>query len=341
MIIDNTRQRAAVLILLLGLGIAIALAPYATGLIGGVVLYVVFSPVNEWLQRRLRPSLAAALITVVALVVIVGPGISFATIILGQAQELASGITNNALLERLQRLRVGPYQVGPQIAALGKQVVTWLGSSAFGFLGTATRMVLNLVIALFVLYALAVRPNQVWEAVRGYIPFSAANAEKLRVRFRDVTTSTLIGTGLTAAIQGVLVALGFWVAGLSNALFWGVVTAVFAILPVLGSGMVWAPGALALGLGGRWGAATALALWGALVVANVDNVIRPAVFRRWAQIHPLVTLVGAVAGVSYFGILGLLIGPLAVSYFFELSRMYREEYLESGHSQPADLPRSA
>jgi len=68
-------------------------------------------------------------------------------------------------------------------------------------------------------------------------------------------------------------------------------------------------------------------VWGAIVVGNVDYVIRPMVFRRWANIHPLVTLIGALAGVPYFGILGLLIGPLALSYFFELIRMYREEYL--------------
>jgi predicted PurR-regulated permease PerM len=64
------------------------------------------------------------------------------------------------------------------------------------------------------------------------------------------------------------------------------------------------------------------------VVGNVDNVIRPIVFRRWAKIHPFITIIGAFAGIQYFGLLGLLIGPLAISYFFELIRMYRAEYLE-------------
>jgi len=95
----------------------------------------------------------------------------------------------------------------------------------------------------------------------------------------------------------------------------------------VGSGLVWGPGVLALVAGGRWGAAFGLALWGLFAVGSVDYIIRPVVFRRWAQIHPIVTLVGALAGVPYFGILGLLIGPLALSYFFELIRMYREEYL--------------
>jgi predicted PurR-regulated permease PerM len=70
-------------------------------------------------------------------------------------------------------------------------------------------------------------------------------------------------------------------------------------------------------------------------VGNIDNVIRPIVFRRWAQIHPFITIIGAFAGIQYFGLLGLLIGPLAISYFFELIRMYREENLEE---EAATLP---
>jgi predicted PurR-regulated permease PerM len=75
-----------------------------------------------------------------------------------------------------------------------------------------------------------------------------------------------------------------------------------------------------------------LALWGILVVGNVDNIIRPAVFRRWAKIHPFITIIGAFAGINYFGLLGLIIGPLAISYFFELIRMYREEYLQDEYA---------
>jgi predicted PurR-regulated permease PerM len=171
--------------------------------------------------------------------------------------------------------------------------------------------------------------------VRPFIPFSAHNADILRKRFGDVTISTLIGTGLTASIQGLFVGMAFWITGIPNALFWGVVTVIVAILPVVGSALVWGPGVLHLALEGRYGFAIALALWGVIVVGNIDNVIRPIVFRRWAQIHPFITIIGAFAGIQYFGLLGLLIGPLAISYFFELIRMYREENLEE---ETATLP---
>src|SRR6266550_4293141 len=206
-LIDTNHQRAALFVLLLGVALVIALTPYATGLIGIPVLYAVFTPVHEWLSLRVRPKIAASLVVALALFLIVVPGVSFAGLIVGQAQEIAGGVIRNPLLGRLRELKLGGMDLGPRLADLGAQVVGWIGSSAFGLVGTATRVVLNLT-----------------------IPFSAKNTEKLRQRFRDVTTSTIIGTGVTAAIQGTLVGLGFWLTGLPNAVFWGVVTMVFAIL---------------------------------------------------------------------------------------------------------------
>jgi len=326
-LLDTRRERAAILLVVLGIGIIVALTPYATGLMGIPVLFVIFQPVHAWLSRYARPRLAASLVVALVLFLIVVPGIGFAGMVVSQAQDIAGGVMQGPILGRLSQLHVGEINLGPRLAELGSKIVSYIGSTAFGLLGTATRLALNLTISLFGLFYLFVRPAGTWEAIQPYIPFSAANTEKLRVRFGDVTVSTVIGTGLTAAIQGALVGLGFWAAGLANAPFWGVVTMVFAILPVVGSGLVWGPGAITLALDNRWGAGIALAVWGLVVVGNADFVIRPMVFRRWAHIHPLITLVGALGGAPYLGILGLLIGPLAVSYFFELIKMYREEYL--------------
>jgi predicted PurR-regulated permease PerM len=327
--LDTKRQRAALFIAVLGIGLAYALWPFSTGLIGGLVLYVVFAPVYRRLVRLgLKPGIAAGLVVLFALVAVVGPGISFIGLVANEAQSMATGVIQSPLLARVRELRLGPYDIGAQIESLGSQVVSWLGSSALSVVGTATRLGIQLTIAFFGLFYLLVAPSGAWYSLRPFIPFSAKNAEVLRMRFRDVTFSTLVGTGLTAAVQGLLVGIAFWATGLSNALFWGVVTIIVAILPVVGSGLVWGPGAAALALEGRYGWAIALAIWGIVVVGNVDNVIRPYVYRRWARIHPFITVIGAFAGISWFGLLGLLIGPLAISYFFELIRMYRDEYLE-------------
>jgi predicted PurR-regulated permease PerM len=326
-LLDTKHQRAAVLILLLGAALVVALAPFATGLIGIPVLYIIFAPVYRQLEPRIGPTLAAAVTVGLALVIILLVFAVLTLVFVNQAPQIASGILESPLRSRLNDVRIGSYQLGPQLAAMSERIISWMGTGAIGLIGTATRLTLNLIISLFGLYYLLVSAGKVWAVVEPYIPFSNENSEQLKTRFKLVTISTLIGTGLTALIQGVLVALAFLAVGLPNALFWGIVTVILSILPIVGSGLIWLPGALVLFIQDRVVAGVLLAIWGLVVVANVDNVIRPIVFRRYAQIHPLVTLVGAFAGIRYFGLLGLMVGPLALSYFFELIRMYREEYL--------------
>jgi predicted PurR-regulated permease PerM len=325
---ETNHERAALLVLLLGVALVIALFPFVTGLVGIPVMYVVFAPVHGRLRRHLGPHLAASLVVALVIFVIVVPGVSFAGLVVNEAQQIAGGVFQNPLLGRLSELRVGTVDVGAQLADLGGKIVSWIGSSAFGLIGTATRLALNLTISLFGLFYLLLRPRETWTTVQPYIPFSPENTETLRTRFGDVTTSTIIGHGLTAAIQGLLVGLAFWVIGLPDGVFWGVATVVFGMLPVVGTGLVWGPAAIILFLDHRYPAAVGLGLFGALMVGNVDIVLRPWVYRRWGHIHPLVTIVGALAGLPYFGLLGLLIGPLGLSYFFELLKMYREEYIK-------------
>jgi predicted PurR-regulated permease PerM len=326
--LDSRQQRAAWLILALGIGLAIAFWPFTTGLVGAPVLYIVFAPLHRWLCRWLPARFAAGITLVVALLVIVVPGGAVVGLLAGEAQDLTRGAIQSPLLARLRELNIAGYDIGTQLEELGARVASIVGSALLELVGTATRLLLQLTVAFFGLYFLLVSAADVWQTLAPFIPFSAANAEALRRRFKDVTTSTLIGTGLNAFAQGVLLAIGFSVVGLPNAAFWGVVTMIASILPIVGSGLIWVPGVAALALEHRYGWAVALTVWGLLVVGQVDNVIRPWVFRRYASIHPFVTVIGAMAGIRYFGLLGLLIGPLAVSYFFELIRMYRQEYLE-------------
>lgn len=326
---DTNHQRAAWLVAILGVGIFIALVPYASGLLGAPILFVIFGGLHQWLVPKVRNrSLASVLVIVIAIVLIVIPLTWMVSLLVGQAQSAVQGVINSPELERLSTLRIAGYGIGPELKAAGTKAVTFLGSGAISFLGTATRLVLNLLFTFFGLYYLLMDPNGAWRGLRPYIPFSDENVAILQERFVAVTKSTIIGTGFSSLTQGIMVAVAFQVTGLGNALFWGVVTVIFSILPVVGGGMIWGPAAIVLYTAGRPGAAIGMLLYGALLVGNVDNLVRPVISNRYAQIHPLITLVGAIAGVSYIGLLGLLVGPLALSYFFELLTMYRREYLQ-------------
>ncbi|MGE3614627.1 MAG: AI-2E family transporter [Gemmatimonadales bacterium] len=327
---DSRHQRAAIVLALLGIGLAVALVPYATGLVAVPVLYVITGPVHRRLAKVLPARIAAGLVVTLTILIIVIPGFSTVSLIVGQAQDMAEAVLQGPVLARIQGLKFGPFDVGTEIARLGQNIVRWLGTNAFELLGTVTRLSINVLLALFGLYYLLINPEKAWEGVRPYIPFSAANTDRLRERFVAIAVSTVIGTGLTAVAQGVAMTLGFTFVGLDNPIFWGVVTIVFAVLPVVGSGMIWVPAVLVLVVDARPGAAAFLVGWSLATTGLIDYIFRPLVFNRFAQVHPLVTLVGAIAGVSYFGLLGLLIGPLAISYFFEILRMYRDEFVPAG-----------
>lgn len=327
-VFDTKHQRAAWLVAILGIIIVVSLYPYASGLLGAPVLYVAVVRLHERLVRLIRiRSLSSIIIIVLVLVGLVLPMVWLVTLLVGQAQGAARAILASPLLARVGALRIGTFDVGPQLKQAGSEAVSFLAGSAFSLVGTATRLTINLLLTMFGLYYLLQDPGAAWRGLRPYIPFSDANVVILGDRFTAVTNATIIGTGVSALVQGTLMWLAFVVFGLSNAVFWGAVVVMFSLLPVVGSGMVWVPAALVLFSNGRPGAGVGMLIWGIIMGAGVDYLIRPYVSNRYAQIHPLITLAGAIAGVSYLGILGLLIGPLALSYFFELLDMYRKEYL--------------
>ncbi|HEU0300301.1 MAG TPA: AI-2E family transporter [Longimicrobium sp.] len=322
--LQTRRQRAAALVAALGIAIAIALTPFATGLLGAVVLAVICAPVHRRLARRIPPRLSAILVLTVALVLVLMPLAVVAGVVVKEAPGAAEALRANA--GRISTLQVGGVDVGGQLASAAGTAVGWLSQQAFAFFGSAARGTLSLVIAFFGLYYLLLYPAEVWRAVREFLPFSDTGAEVLRERFHRVTQATLLGALFTGLIQGSLVGFGFWMLGLPSPAFWAVITGIVSVLPMLGSSLVWFPGVVVLAMGERWGAALTLAVIG-VIAANADNVVRLIVYKKVSDIHPMVTLVGAFAGLKYFGLLGVLLGPLAIAYFFELIKIYRSEFI--------------
>jgi predicted PurR-regulated permease PerM len=246
-----------------------------------------------------------------------------------QASGVLRGMPASPVFERLAQLRIGSIDVGAQIMAASGTMLSWVSQQAFIVFGGLARTIINLVIAFFGLYYLLVARPGTWERVRGYLPFSPENSDLLLARFHNVTEATLLGIALTALLQGSLIGVTFRLLGLPNALFWGILTGLVSVLPVLGSAIVWLPGVLVLAFSGRFGAAIGLALVGGVVASNLDNLVRLVVFKRVSDIHPMITLVGAFAGVKYMGLIGVLLGPLAITYFFELLRVYQNEHGQS------------
>ena len=327
---DSRRERAQVLLAVLGLTIAFAVVPLVAGLLGALVLYVATVPIHRRISAYI-PTRAAAIVVVVATAALIFlPAAWLLAVAIERAPDVLRQLRESPGLARLASIRVGNVDIGTQLVEAGGTLVSWGSTQALRIIGGAMRGTLNAVVALFGLYFLLCASPHAWRRVAGYLPFSDRGIAVLANRFREVTEATLLGTALTAALQGLIVALGFAVTGLGDPWFWGALTAVVSVLPVLGSALVWLPGVLALAVEGRYGSAIALTAIGALVASNIDNVMRPLVNRRVSNLHPMTTLVGAFAGVGVLGIPGILLGPLAITYFFEVAALYRHEYSNTG-----------
>lgn len=334
----SSRQRAAVLVLLSAILVAILVHPFLSGLLGALVMTVVAAPLYHRMRVRRHPRIAAVLVVVGAVVLVVAPGAMLLLIALDQLPDAVRWVEQSGLRDRVAALTIGDAHVGGRIAEAGDAALSWLSRQMLNVAGGVITASINLVIAVFGLYYLLLSGDTLWQRVRGSLPFSSASAERLRERFRGVTHATILGTLSIAALQGTVAGLAFWLVGLPHPLVWGVLTAFGAVVPVIGSGLVWIPATLLLIAMQRYGAAVALGAIGAIVVANVDNVVRPLVYRRVSRIHPMITLVGAFAGIRYFGPLGVLFGPLGLAYFFEVLALYRREY---GAVSPASDGRRA
>jgi predicted PurR-regulated permease PerM len=307
--------------------IAVAVMPFLLGLLGAPILLVMFGPMYRALARHTRPSVAAGVVVAAAVLSVFVPAVAISVLVLAELPSVLAGPGTEQFIAALAAMRVGPFDIGTELASMGGEATAWLSRQAFAVIGGVTFVAINLLIAFFGLYFLLVAPADIWREVGRFLPFSRETIERLRARFYDATHATIIGIGLTALLQGAVVAAAFAIVGLGHPLLWGTVTGVVSVLPVFGSALVWLPGSLVLAVNGRYGAATVLAILGAVVASNIDNVVRPMVFRRISRIHPLITVVGAFAGMRYFGLLGVLLGPLTLLYFIELVRAFEHEHL--------------
>lgn len=325
----NHRTRAAVLILALGLGILLAIVPFLMGLLGAPILTVLFDPVYQRFTRRMRPRLAATFVLLIAVIVVVLPVSLLAALLIGEAPTAFSGPRVDRVLAQVADLHVGGMALGAEIAKASGELFTWGSRQVVGLVGSITRLTINLFIAFLGFFYLMVSGSKPWQQVMRYVPFSESTIAQLTGRFASVTRATLLDIGLTALLQGTIVGTAFAITGLGQPVLWGTITGMVSVLPILGSAIVWLPGVAVLLLERQVPQALLLAGIGAIIASNIDNLVRPVVFKTVSNIHPVATLVGAFAGLEYFGILGVLIGPLAMAYFFELVRAFEREYSDA------------
>jgi predicted PurR-regulated permease PerM len=312
------------LLVVVAVAVLIGLIPFLSGLVGALILYVITRGLHRRLARVIPPRAAAFTITLAVFALLLVPGTWLISTIVSEAGDAIRSWRAGNAFTWLSQTPLGRLDVTKDLANAGAGIVTWLSGRAFAIFGGVTSTILNVVIALFGLYYLLLGATPMWLRAKRLLPISDRVAELLAARFVEVTEALLLGTFFTAVLQGTIVGIAFALIGFHPAAVWGFVTACVSVLPLLGSALVWLPGVAILLIQHRIGAAVALGIVGGGIASNIDNVVRLLVYRRVSGIHPMLTLVGAFAGVQLFGVVGVFLGPLILSYVFELIEVYED-----------------
>ena len=313
-------------VLALGVLIAIALAPVSIGLASALVLYEIWVRPYTWLARKIPSGLAAFITTLASFVIIAAPLIWLGHHLVVRLPEVRAAITSSAAPTATSPAGGTMPEVQAQLAQAGGAVTDrlrdLLPSLGHGLAWT----LMNWSIALLGLFYLLGSAGAGWSRVARILPLSPAGVESLRVRFRGITQGVVAGTLLSAAVQGVVIGTGFFLAGLSDAGFWGACAAIATLVPVVGNGLVWIPALALLLLRQHYEGAVIIAVFGGVFPGIVDRVVRATVSRHVGRVHPMITLVGAIAGVGVAGVAGLILGPVALAMFIALVEVYNNEY---------------
>ncbi len=306
--------------------------PFLTSFIMASSLAVVINPANRWLSRRIhRPGLATFL-TTFATVLVLGIALVIAGFALTQELTATYNALNRRSLEEggwpalfthtadrvvealATRLPVDKDAIRTELLERMKAATGFLLNNAGAAVGGVTSVLITFLLVTIFLYFLLRHGDEWIGRLTALIPLDPRVTANLLETVRGSVVANVNGVLAVAAGQGLFLGLGFWFVGLRSPALWGAIGGLASIIPVVGSPLVWVPGVIGYVFMGLYWKALLLGLWGALVVGSVDNVLRPLVVGAHEKQHPMIIALAAIGGTYAFGVLGILLGPLLVSF---------------------------
>lgn len=348
------RSFALSALLLVAVLLALVVKPLFAPIAWALFLAFLLHPLHARLVERFggRANLSAALITLATFVLLVGPVAALVAVFAADAANLLRRIQEFAIAYKptqpsdLAAIPVLAPIVGWVHDSFGvteAQIYEWVAEASRNFAKTlaaigreavldALGTVIGFIVMIYLLF-FAVRDGRMLLGnLRALVPLSDIERARLFGHLASVTRAVVYGSGLTALIQGALVAAGFALVGLPSPVVFGVLAALFALLPLAGTPVVWVPAVLLLAAQGRWGAALFLLVWG-VFTATIDNVLRPLLAASRARVQTLTVFIGVLGGLSVFGVIGVILGPLVIALAIALLR-FMVEQRETYHASP-------
>ncbi|KJR99679.1 MAG: permease [Desulfobulbaceae bacterium BRH_c16a] len=314
------------------------MAIFMAGLFSAMV-----APAHNWLTKKLkgRENLAS-IITVIGIVLLVLiPLAVLVTLVVAQAINVGQSVTPwvqqfikepttvSVLLENVPYYQeILPYRdiIIQKAGELVGTVTSFLIDSLSSFTKLTINAVFSSIIMLYVMFYFLSMGDVLLRKILYFLPLDDCNEQRLLDRFTSVARATIKGTVIIGIIQGAICGIAFAFAGIKGPVFWGTVMAVMSIIPAFGTAIIWVPALIVLALLGDFSGVVILAVLCGLVAGNLDNLLRPRLVGKDTEMHDLFVLFGTLGGISMFGLLGIMLGPIVAALFITIWEIYGDAF---------------
>ena len=320
--------------------------PFLAPIAWAIILRFAFQPAHQWLRQRLpnRPNLVALLASGVVTLAVAIPAFAISSILTheaaGAVDEVKRFLQAGGLERWAEQLRELAW------IPLWRWLSSWLDTTAIDLRGMLLRslntgvnvlveqmtvgaanlvvIALKFVLMLLTLFFVFRDGEAFYYWVRTTLPFSPAQQERVFIRLGQTVNAVTYGIGITAAVQGLLAGLLYWILGVPFPAFWGLLTAVVAPIPIGGTALVWVPAGVYLILAESLVRGVILLACGALVVSTIDNVLKTYLISGRTQLPPLILFFAILGGLRVYGVLGVFVGPLLLALVIDAVTLYRD-----------------
>lgn len=323
----------SLIIFIIGLGILLfrQAQPFMNGILGGFTLYILLRNFSNWLQTKIKPLLAVWMITIGVTLFILIPVSLFSWAIVSQisgmhfdtqaiiqpAHQVIDIIEERTGFDLLSEKSLSFMVV--QASSIGQKIMTGVSD-----------LIVNLAVAIMLMFFMLWEGREMEHYLSTIMPFEESNKREVLNKIQLMVRSNAIGIPLLAVIQGIISLGGYLLCDAPNPYLTALLTAFASIIPLVGTALIWIPVSIYFLIMGEWINALILLGYGGIIISQCDNLIRFLLQKKMANIHPLITIFGVVAGLPIFGFMGIIFGPLLVSLFLLFLDMFRKEYLLDG-----------
>lgn len=330
MSIYNTKQQRIIiliLILLLGTFLAYSLKDIISAGLGAIVLYTLFRSYYIKLieVKKWRSSIAALFIILSTFIVLIIPFFTLSWMVINKITYYTQNTNEITVILSHFSTVLGIDVHSVRVIEIIQKIETWALGSFPSIISALVNIFFLISVMYFILYFMFTEHISFENSLLKYLPFKEKNALELADELQKITQTNVIGQGIIAFAQGLCVGIGFLIFGIEDPLFWGVLSSLLSFVPLVGAALVFVPAGIIEISYMNYYSGIGILVWGILIVSNIDNVLRLIINKKLANIHPLISIIGVIIGIPMFGILGLVFGPLLISFFILLISIYENK----------------